>query len=168
MHACSTSLGNPPPYTSCLCLPYSAPLKIVQVSMMLQNQFLITVEGHRPGGNTTGQGKLVIDHWYGSQPKIFSWPTLNMVGRPYIPAESCFDSSRGQNRAWQCISSKCVHQHIPYHVYDSKGHGSRFSDHQSRISMHDGPRNQVCILIWNAMHIIKQRELDLYHTQLKR
>ncbi|KAF5941334.1 hypothetical protein HYC85_022501 [Camellia sinensis] len=34
--------------------------------------------------------------------------------------------------------------HVLYHVCDSKGHVSRFSDHQSRISMHDGPKDQEC------------------------
>ncbi|GMP77811.1 hypothetical protein CsSME_00033961 [Camellia sinensis var. sinensis] len=65
---------------------------------------------------------------------------------------TCFDSSRGQNKAWQCISSKCVHQHIPYHVCDSKRYGARFSDHQSRISMRDGPKAKCATLISNEMH----------------
>ena len=66
-----------------------------------------------------------------------------MVGRPNLPAETCFDSSRGQNIAWQCISSKCMHQPTPYHVHDSKEFGTWPSDHQSCISMRDGPRSQV-------------------------
>ena len=38
--------------------------------MMLQHHFLITVEGHRPRGNTTGQGKLVIDHIFPQNPVL--------------------------------------------------------------------------------------------------
>ena len=118
--------------------------------------------GHRPWRMVTGHKlihRLLMD----------GRSALHMAGRPNLPAESVFDSSRGQNIAWQCISSNVCTNHTPYHIHDSKGYDSRFSDHQSRISMHDGPRNQVCILIWNAMHIIKQRGgLNLYHTQLKR
>ena len=55
-----------------------------------------------------------------------------------------FDSSRGQDFAWQCNSSNVCTYQAPFHVYDSKGHGPWFSDHQSRISMRDGPRDQVC------------------------
>ena len=47
--------------------------------------------------------------------------------------------------SWQCNSSNVCTNPIPYHVYDSKGYGSWFSDHQARISMRDGPKNQVCI-----------------------
>ena len=91
------------------------------------------------------------------RPLINGRSVLEMAGRPKLPAESDFDSSKGQNIAWQCISSNVSTHHPPYHIHDSMEDGSRYSDHQSRISMRDGPRNQVCISIWNAMHIIKQR-----------
>ena len=111
--------------------------------------------GHRPWGMITG-------HWLSSRPSILGRSALKVASRPKLPAESCFDSSRGQNKAWQCIPSKFVHQHIPYHVNDSKWHGSWFSDHQSRISMRDGPRDQVCHFDFkcNAKHINIQGSLQ--------
>ena len=65
--------------------------------------------------------------------------------------------------ASQCISNKCVHNHTPYHVYDLKGHGSWFSDHQARISMRDGLRDQVCIFYMecNAHKHVKAQSLSL-------
>ena len=69
---------------------------------------------------------------------------LNAVGWQKVPAESVIDSNRGQGRAWQCNSSYVCTNHVPYHVSDLKGHAPWFSDHQSRISMHDGPRDQAC------------------------
>ena len=110
--------------------------------------------GHRPQNDPSANNR---------------WPVGTEDGR--TAKSSCrilFDSSRGQSKAWQCISSYVCTNHTPYHVNDSKEDGPRFSDHQSRISMHDGPKNQVCMLIWNAMHIIKQIELNLYHKQFKR
>ena len=103
-------------------------------------------------GNGHRLKEMIIGLWLSYRPPIVGRSALKMVDRPNLPVESCFDSSRGQNKAWQCIPSKCVHQHIPYHVYDSKWHGSRFSDHQSRISTRDGPRNQVMHFDfkWNA------------------
>ena len=112
--------------------------------------------------------------WSGHRPSIeLSAKHYFPVGTKHCrPAKSscwiCFDSSRRQNLAWQCISSNVCTNHTPYHVSDSKGHGLRFLDHQSRNTMPDGPKNQVCILIWNAMHIIKQIELNLYHSHFKR
>ena len=66
------------------------------------------------------------------------------AGRQSIPAEPATHSNRGQNKAWQHNSRHVCTDHVPYHCDDSKGHVPRFSDHQSRISMHDGPKNQVC------------------------
>ena len=100
---------------------------------------------------------MITGHWLRYRPSILCRSALNATGRPNIPVESVFDSSRGQYLARQCISSDVCTNHTPYHIHDSKEDGSRFSNHQSRISMRDGPRNQVCILIWNAMHIITQR-----------
>ena len=91
---------------------------------------------------------------------------VQSVGKKFL--QNLFYSSRGQSFAWQCNSSNVCTSHIPYHVYASKGHGPWFSDHQSRISMRDGPKNQVCILIWNAMHMNKQMGLTLYHKHFKR
>lgn len=104
---------------------------------------LSAVEHHRLMELVTGQREWSPATCSSYRPLMDGRSALEMAGRPKLPAESVFDSSRGQNLAWQCISSRCVHHHIPYHAYDSKGRGSRFSDHQSRISMRDGPRNQV-------------------------
>ena len=104
---------------------------------------LDTVEHHRPRGIITGHGRVGIDHWCSSRPQTFGRSALYSVDRPKLPAETCFDSSSGQNMTWQCISSNVCTDHTPYHIHDSKEHGTRFSDHQSRISMRDGPRNQV-------------------------
>ncbi|GMP56276.1 hypothetical protein CsSME_00020827 [Camellia sinensis var. sinensis] len=54
--------------------------------------------------------------------------------------EPCFDSSRGQTRHGNAFHIKCLHNQRPYHVMDSREFGPRPSDHQSRISMHDGSR----------------------------
>ena len=66
------------------------------------------------------------------------------AGRQSIPAEPATHSNRGQNKAWQHNSRHVCTNHVSYHCDDSKGHVPRSSDHQSRISMHDGPKNQVC------------------------
>ena len=102
------------------------------------------VEGHRPIGNTTGLGEVVIDHLLSSRPPMHGRSALNVVGRPCMPAKNCFVSSRGKTWHGNAFSSKYLHQHPPYHVHDSKEDGPRPSGHQSRISMRDGPRNQVC------------------------
>ncbi|KAF5932600.1 hypothetical protein HYC85_028771 [Camellia sinensis] len=65
------------------------------------------------------------------------------AGRQSIPAEPATHSNGGQNKAWQHNSKHVCTNHVSYHCNDSKGHVPRFSDHQSRISMHDGPRNQI-------------------------
>ncbi|GMP22335.1 hypothetical protein CsSME_00000400 [Camellia sinensis var. sinensis] len=61
-----------------------------------------------------------------------------------MSVEPAIDSNKVQSKAWQHNSRHICTIHVPYHGNDSKGHVPRFSDHQSRISMHDGPRNQVC------------------------
>ena len=66
------------------------------------------------------------------------------AGRQSIPAEPATHSNRGQGKAWQHNSRHVCINHVPYHCNDSKGHVPRFSDHQSRTSMHDGPKNQAC------------------------
>ena len=104
--------------------------------------------GHRPNrsGHRPSMELSAINNW-----SIGTW-----CSRPAkASCRTCFDSSRGQNKAWQCILSKYVHQYTPYHVYDSKGDSTRFLDHQSRISMRDGPRNQVVHfhVKWNANQI---------------
>ena len=67
---------------------------------------------------------------------------LKSAGRHKMPAKPATHSSRGQQNAWQCDSKHVCTKHNPYHIFDSKGDVPRFSDHQSRISMHDDPRNQ--------------------------
>ena len=147
MHACSTLPGNPLPYSCCLCLHCFSSLETAQVPRMLLKYSLRVVGCHQPSGMVPGLGKVVIDHWYSSQPKIFSRPTLRMVGRPYLPAEPCYDSSRGQTRHGNAFQSKCLHNQPPYHAMNSRAFGARPSGHQSRISMHDGPRCQVVHLM---------------------
>ena len=68
-----------------------------------------------------------------------------------MSAEPATHSSRGQKLAWQCNSNNVCTNHAPYHICDSKGHVPRFSGHQSRISMHDGPKNQMCNFYFNCM-----------------
>ena len=102
-----------------------------------------TVEHHRLRQMVTHHGRKVIDHWLSSRPQTFGRSALYEVDRPSLSAETCFDSSKGQNMAWQCISSNVCTNHTPYQIHDSKEHGTWFSDYQSRISMRDGPRNQV-------------------------
>ena len=164
MHAHSAPRGKPLPCTSCLCFDCYPSLKTSKISELLlctlwnttgwRDWSLAMCDGHRPQNDPSANNE---------------WPVGTEDGRP--AKSSCrilFDSSRGQSKAWQCISSYVCTNHSPYHVNDSKEDGPRFSDHQSRIFMHDGPKNQVCILIWNAMHINKPIELNLYHKHFKR
>ena len=46
---------------------------------------------------------------------------------------------------------KCMHGHTPYHAMDSREHGPRPPGHQSRVSMHDGPKAKLATLISNVM-----------------
>ena len=109
----------------------------------LKEHSLNTVQHHRPRKNITGHGRMVIDQILSSRPSIIGRSALYAVDWPYLSAESCFDSSKGQTWHGNAFSSKCMHHHTPYHAYDSKEFGTRPSGHQSRISMHDGPRSQV-------------------------
>ena len=52
---------------------------------------------------------------------------------------------------WHGIPSKCMHGHTPYHAMDSREHGPRSPGHQSRVSMHDGPKAKLATLISNEM-----------------
>ena len=74
--------------------------------------------------------------------KIQCRSALNSAGRHKMLAKPADHSSRGQQNAWQCNSKHVCTKHNPYHVLDSKEVVPRFSDHQLRISMHDGPKNQ--------------------------
>ena len=91
-------------------------------------------------------------------------PAPYTAGRQRKPAEPATHSNRGQNKAWQHISRHVCTNHVSYHCDDSKGHVPRFSDHQSRISMHDGPKSQVCNfhVKWNANQTNKPRP-NSYH-----
>ena len=99
---------------------------------------------HRLRRNTTGT-KLI------HRPSIDCRSALNAAGRHWMSAEPATHSSRGQKLAWQCNSNNVCTNHAPYHICDSKGHVPRFSDHQSRISMHDGPKNQMCNFYFKCM-----------------
>ena len=108
-----------------------------------KEHFMNTGECYQPLGIITGHGSVVIDHPCSYRPFIIGQSALYVVDRPKLPAETCFDSNRGQNMAWQCISSNVCTNHTPYHVYDSMEFGTRPSDHQSRISMRNGQRGRV-------------------------
>ena len=56
---------------------------------------------------------------------------------------------------------KCMHGHTPYHAMDSREHGPRPPGHQSRISMHDGPKAKLATLISNEMHTNKREAQPL-------
>ena len=129
---------KPAPYQGCLCLHCPISLKnskvLGQVYCILQS--------------TTGWGnfpptvhnfhRLLLD-----LSAIHQWP----VGTEFCRSAetSCRRQFWQQQRIdsiWHGISGTCEHNHTPYHVYGSKEHGTWFSDHQSRISMRDGPKNQ--------------------------
>ena len=114
-----------------------------------------TGECHRPWGMVTGQIEVVIDYLWSYRPSIIGRSALDVIDRPKLPAEPVLIAAEGKTRHGDEFSSKCVHQYTPYHVYDSKGDRSRFSDHQSRISMRNGPRKQVVYFYvkWNANQI---------------
>ena len=89
---------------------------------------------------------------------------LRTAGRHWMPAEPATHSSRGQNLAWQYNSSHLCTKHTPYHVCDSKGHVPRFSGHQSRIPMHDGPKDQMCTFNLKCMQT-KQTKIPIPITK---
>ena len=141
-NARSAPLGKSLSCISCLCFDCSASLKIAQLPRLLLWMFW----------DTTG--------WVGSSPAIYNGHRLNIIlsAKHSLPVgtqqcrpakSSCknwFDSSRGQNMALQCISSNVCTNHTSYHIYDSKGYGLRFSDHQSRTSLHDGSKKSSVLL----------------------
>ena len=112
---------------------------------------------HRQSRIVNGSG-MIIGCWWSYRPPMDCRSALKTAGRQRMSAEPAIDSSRGQGIAWQCNSSKVCTNPIPHHVYDSKGHGPWFSDHQSRISMRDGPKNQVCIFMSNEMQCIQSNQ----------
>ena len=113
---------------------------------------------HRPGRMATGRKmrSSAVDEAIGHG-WIADRHYVQSIGKKFL--QNLFDCSRGQSFAWQCNSSNVCTNHIPYHVYDSKGHGPWFSDHQSRISMRDGLRNQVCAFDFkcHTMHVNKSK-----------
>ena len=127
-----------------------------------------TLEHHR-------LSEIITGHLEWSSAKRYALGQTCFAGRhPTLPAGQFFllkpaaDSSRGQNKAWQCISSKCVHQHIPYHVCDSKGYVPWFSDHQSRISMRGGPKSQSVQFQYGMKCTKQTMGPNLHHNQFKR
>ena len=76
---------------------------------------------------------------------------LNSAGRHKMPVKPATHSSRGQQNAWQCDSKHVCTKHNPYHILDSKGDVPRSLDHQSRISMRDGPKSQGCNFDFKCM-----------------
>ena len=145
MHARFASPRNPVRCHCCLCLHCLAPLKFMKVSRILLNHSLSVVEYHRPQFKSTGHGNRLIDQILNHRLDTDGRSAPKVVGRPFLPAEPCFDSSRGQTVHGMEFSKQCVHGHSPYHAMGSREFGTRPSDHQLRISMRDGPRSQVCI-----------------------
>ena len=144
MHARFALLGNPLPCHCCLCLHCSAPLRDVKILEAPLNHSLIILKCHRPMKSTTDHVNVIIDHKLGHRLDSDGRSALKVAGRPFIPAESCFCCSSGQTVHGKEISKQCMHGHTPYHVMDSRECGPWSSGHQSRISMHDGQRHQVC------------------------
>lgn len=70
------------------------------------------------------------------------WSVGSIDGRPAKASCRNLFWQQRTDKAWQSIFKACLHQHPPYHVRDSKEDGPRPSDHQSHISMRDGPRSQ--------------------------
>ena len=106
---------------------------------------------HRLRGNTTG--------WSMWPPALNSSIGCKLTaGRHWMPAEPATHSSRGEILAWQCNSKHVCTKHTPYHTSDSKEDMPRFSDHQSRISMHDGPKNQECNFDLKCMQFIESNK----------
>ena len=84
------------------------------------------------------------------------WPpaAIEIIGTKSVPVgtEECRSALNSCRRQfWQQQTAtehgmefwdKCMHGHTPYHAMDSREHGPRPPGHQSRISMHDGPRSQ--------------------------
>ena len=104
---------------------------------------LSTVQYHRLDRMATGRRRCSSAENESIGHQLFAdRHSVQSIGKKFL--QNLFDSSRGQSFAWQCNSSHICTNHVPYHVSDSKGHAPWFSDHQSRISMRDGPRDQVC------------------------
>ena len=69
---------------------------------------------------------------------------LKSAGRHKMFCRSCNSQQQKTNYAWQGNSKHVCTKHIPHHVNDSMGYVPRSSDHQSRISIRDGPKSQGC------------------------
>ena len=108
--------------------------------------------------SVTGRNKMPPAMGMGLSAKSYALGQTCFAGRhPKLPAGQFFllkpavDSSRGQAVYGMEFSNKCVHGHTPYHAMDSREHGPRPSGHQSRISMHDGPKAKCATWISNEM-----------------
>ena len=110
----------------------------------LRTASLDTGEYHRLNETATGSVVWPSAQNWSCRQRSCCRPASYTAGRQSIPAEPATHSNRGQNKAWQHISRHVCTNHVSYHCDDSKGHVPRFPDHQSLISMHDGPKNQVC------------------------
>ena len=94
-------------------------------------------EHHRLKGEATG---TELFHRLGKHCRS----ALKSAGRHKMFCRSCNSQQQRTNYAWQGNSKHVCTKHIPHHVNDSMGHVPRSSDHQSRIFMRDGPKNQEC------------------------
>ena len=140
------SLGKAPPCIVYLCFLCYTPLETVKVSRL----HLWALR------SATGWIELPPAVSCGPRHKMSpsvaeSLPVRNKYCRSAKSAgRTCNSQQQRTELAWQYNSSNLCTNHVSYHGNDSKGHTSRFSDHQSRISMRDGPRDQVCTL-WCQM-----------------
>ena len=136
--------GNPVPCHCCLCFHCLATLKDMKVSKTALNILLSVFDFHRPEQNSTSHANVIIGQILCHQLDNDGWSAQKVVDRPFLSAEPCFDSSRGQTVHGMEFSKQCVHGHSPNHAIDSREYGPRYSGHQSRTSMHGGQRHQVC------------------------
>lgn len=152
MHARSASLGNPMLYSCCFCLHCFMPLKIAQVPRLVLEHSLNTVGCHRPREMVTGQGELVTDHKWGSQPTMNSRPALKMADRPSLPAESCLTAAEDrQSMAKHFQSNICTTTLlIMFTTQRSMVPDPRTINHAFQCMM--AQRSQVCNfnVKWNA------------------
>ena len=117
-----------------------------------------TMEHHCPRRNITDHGRRVIDHWYGSRPQIFGRSAIEMVGRPCMPAESCFASSRGQpwhGNAFQANVGTTTLL-IMFMTQRSLGLAPRATNRAFQCVMAKAAK--VCNLMSNVMHTKQTRD----------
>ena len=131
----------------CLCFPFYPSLKIAKVpGVPLRALGSTTGWGTTPPAEGCGHR-----HWVKISAAIWVPVGTKKCRSAQNACKTCNSQQQRAKLAWQCNSRHVCTKHTPYHVIDSKGHVPRFSDHQSRISMHDGPKNQECNFDFKCM-----------------